>query len=514
MNKDFKSDYEEWLIHENAWNAYGANEITALSLSSYKLAAEAVRKVSSSSLDGISPLHISPLEPKIKVLEETREKLGAFCKNIHRDAENLIDDVFNYGVMKTLADVYALNPNDITCSRGGSEYKLKTAMATIIIDPLLKADFLSKVKKLDEDEVSDDLKAGLVDAVSRYYDGDVTPYMRNDSAYDLKNFREDIGLIIEYYEYLNPKDAKTMNKLLSGLAKDKNSRYQEDIRNIKFIAYTAQEPYRSLFFKYAKKLKIGDYDYHETNSSGKEEAQKYIASDKKLYVRFYQKNAYGKNNEGRYDPRGAYVTFFHEAGHAIDDLSLADDKFFFTTKKYNFTTVNADGQTVLQAAEKDVRDNIKNSVVKYIEDKGYEGLGIDADEIVRSIMTYNFSGYDTKLIQHKIYNDITQAYSSKFSMPDTNASIYCGISDVYGGFTDNKLNGSYHHDNSLKTDGTTYWNIPKVNNKYTGSQAKELWAEVFSRYMTSNEESIQELEAYFPTAMQIMNEQLIEPKGR
>lgn len=513
MNKDFISDYEEWLFHENAWNSYEAKEITAASFSAYKLAVEATRKISNSSLDGISPLYISVLDSKIEALEASREKLGDFCKNIHLDAENLIDDVFNYGVMKTLTDVYALNPNDITCTLGGTEYKLKTAMATIMIDPDLKADFLKKAGKLDKDEVSDDLKAGLIDAVSRYYDGDVTPYMKNDGAYDIKNFKEDIGLVIEYYEYMKPKDAKNMNNLLSGLAKDKNSKYQEDIRNIKFIAYTAQEPYRSLFFKYAKDLKIGDYNYHENNSSGKEMAQHYNRQSKKLYVRFYQKDPYNKNNDGRYDPRGAYVTFFHEVGHAIDDLSLDDDKFLFITKNYNFTTVNADGPTVLQAAEKDVKANIKNSILEYIEDKGYEGLGIDADEIVKSIMTYNFSGYDKKLVQHEIYDAVTQEYKNKFSMSGTNATIYCGISDVYGGFTDNKLNGTYQHDNSKK-DGSTYWNNLKANNKYTGSQAKELWAEVFSRYMTSNEESIRELEAYFPTAMQLMNEQLIESKGR
>lgn len=56
---------------------------------------------------------------------------------------------------------------------------------------------------------------------------------------------------------------------------------------------------------------------------------------------------------------------------------------------------------------------------------------------------------------------------------------------------------------------------PNGKNYFSAINLKEKeLQDSLSRYMTSNEESIRELEAYFPTAMQLMNEQLIESKGR
>lgn len=503
MNKDFKSDYDEWLIHEKAWESQGAKDISSSLNNSLNVSDEVVRLINTSGLEGIGAIKVNITKQAISRLEEDREKLALFCKKIHIDIEDMVDDVFNYGVMKTLADIYALNPNEVTLTSGGKEYQLESMMKAESKDPALKAEFSKKAKQLDKDKLTNGLKTGLIDAISRYYDGDVAPYMANASGYNKVKFNKDMKLVIEYYEYLNPKDAKTMNNFLAGPAKDKDKRYLEDINNIKFIAYTAREPYKSVFFKYLKKIKIADYDYHELNSKGEEKSQYYSGDSKSIYIRFYG------NNEGKDDLRGPYVTLFHEIGHGIDDLTLKDNKLLFWTTNVNYTTVDDSGVTAFDAATNDVRANISESVHNYIVKNGITKLTINENEIVQAIMTYSFSGFKPNTKEEEVYNEVIEEYGRKFSVEITNATIYCGISDVYGGYTDNKLRGVYGHDNKIDGNGNTYWNDLNSNNEYSKNQGKELWAEAFSRYMTSNDEAIEEMEKYFPTAMKVMTDKIL-----
>lgn len=500
MIKDYKSYSEDWLFHENAWSSFNAKEISVDFAEVLKLANEANNTIRSTGLEGIACPNISITQYDIKRLETEREKLQLFCKKIHTDAENIIDDIFHYGIMKTLADVYALNPSTITCTVSGTEYNLKSEMERVIFDPALKADFSEKAGKLDTDKPSDKLKESLIEAVSRYYDGNVTPYMTKSPGKDIKSFNEDMDLVIEYYEYLNPKDGKDLNKFLSGLAQDSDKKFQEDIRNIKFISYTAREPHRSVFFQYLNKLKISDYDLPEVYSNGDRPSQYYSSDTKSLYLRFYSSNGEGKN-----DPRGAYVTFFHEVGHGIDDLMQKDNKILFWTSKVNFYSTNGDELSVFKAAEKDIRENIRNTVDIYIGRVGYQITDSNKEKIVEGIMTYNFKGFTNPKMQD-IYNKVISDYKNKFSRNVTNATIYNGISDVYGGFSDNKLAGTYSHDNAIKKDGSTYWNNSDKSNSYKGSQGKELWAHIFARFMTSNDLAIDEYEYYFPSTMELMNE--------
>ena len=102
-----------------------------------------------------------------------------------------------------------------------------------------------------------------------------------------------------------------------------------------------------------------------------------------------------------------------------------------------------------------------------------------------------------------------QNYKNKFSNNKTYATIYSGISDVYGGYTDDKLYGRYWHDNKRLWDGSSYWNTNLLaGSSYNGQQSKELWAEIYSRYMTGNIDAINELHTFFPEAMCVMDESL------
>jgi hypothetical protein len=285
-----------------------------------------------------------------------------------------------------------------------------------------------------------------------------------------------MNLVIEYYEYLNPADAKKINKFLADLAKDGDKKYLEDIMNIKFIAYTARDPYQSVFFKYLNEIDIVDYKRSDKKS------QQYNGVSNKLYIRLY-----GPNGDGKNDPRGAYVTLFHEIGHAIDDLIVKDNKVLFFIP--NMKSTHGDGITVFNAAENDVRENIKRSVEEYVKPNGY---------------TPNFKGFkDEKSIENKTYEGVISIYTSNF-FNTTNATMFNGISDVYGGFTGNKLSSSYSHSKS-------YWT--NLFKQFNGLQGEELFAHAFARYMTSNDNTIEAMMEHFPTAMETIEEIFYTQKG-
>ncbi|WP_455717321.1 hypothetical protein [Anaerosporobacter sp.] len=505
MIKDIISDSELWLAHMQAWNRESAISINSILMEAYETTKDACTAISSSGLTGITGISQVLLKSKIDSLELEREKLYKFCEGIHENAEEEIDRPFHYNVMKSLTELYDLNPKDIVLSSTTPNVNLAYMMSQVVVDPALAASFTMKEWSLNWDEMNDDLKKSLIESVGRYYDGDVTKYM--NGSVSSNEFNKDIDLVIEYYEYLNPEDAKNLDDLFEEMKNDTTYDYSVDIKNIKFIAYTAPEPYKSVFFEYAGDLDIAEYNYPEKDSNGDSLSQHYSSDVKKLYLRFH-----GTVGEGKDDRRGAYAVFFHEVGHAIDDLITMDkeNKFLFwtTSTDIKWTTnhkIFSDGLTVQQTAENDVRENISKAVEEYAGNNGYNLSMSEINKIVTGLISCNFQENSLNKSCKKIYNAVKSQYSIQFSQSSTEATIYNGISDVYGGFTDNKTRGSYGH-STKNTDGTStyYWN--SKNGEYTGKQSKELWAHVFARQMTNNTDSLQKMQEYFPESLKKIEE--------
>jgi len=315
---------------------------------------------------------------------------------------------------------------------------------------------------------------------------------------------DDRQRMITVFEALHPGDADNMDDLFEDMAADTSGYdYSEDINNIKYIIYTADEPYRSIFLEYADNIVIGDYDYQEKDSDGNLKSQHYSPSDNEVYIRFHSNN----NNVGINDPQGPYVVFFHEYGHAIDDVAYKDGALF--DENYMTQDYTSGGLIMQKAAEQDVYNNIKASVKAYAISNGFIISDATEARITDAIMAFDNSGFKDGSTNDKIYDEVIAIYKSTFGGTPKDATVYCGISDVYGGFTDNKLKGTWGHSNE-RDPLSTYWNDWQLfgGTEYTGKQSKELWAETFSRYMTGNEEAIKELNRYFPTAIPIMDEAL------
>ncbi len=314
---------------------------------------------------------------------------------------------------------------------------------------------------------------------------------------DIKTLnKDDRDWVVKVFEEAYPGSSAKLNEFFEGMRNDKKYDYSEDINNIKYIVYTADKDYRSVFFRYLGDVTIAEYNYNGDD-------QYYDIGANKLYLRFHS----GKSNEGLIDPRGPYATFFHEFGHGIDDVAYNDILFFdekFMTQDFKVKG----GKIVFQdAAGQDVRDNVKTSVMLYAKANKYTISETIITKITDAIMEFGNKGFKDRSIEDKIYDGVIAKYTSAFgSGTGKQATVYCGISDVYGGFTDNKLKGTWGHSNEKG-----YWN--SEDGDYTGKQGMELWAETFSRYMTGNEESIKELNSYFPTAIPIMDDALDSLKG-
>lgn len=247
-------------------------------------------------------------------------------------------------------------------------------------------------------------------------------------------------------------------------------------------------------------MEIGDYNLALKDNDGKKVSQNYNSKGEKLYMRFC-------GLEGLNDPRGPYVTFFHECGHAIDDLSAKDVNKKFLLWEYankkKFTIwdyTNAEGFDLQQVAYQDINNNVENYVDQYVANpaNGVNLTQTNKDDLILKIFEYNSTSFDSSSDSYIVYNATIKEYHDIFFVPTTMKTIYNGISDVYGGYTDNKLKGLYGHSND-------YW-INTKTQEYSKLQSKELWAHGFARFMLSDDVVIKEMEVYLPDSVKTMEE--------
>jgi len=297
---------------------------------------------------------------------------------------------------------------------------------------------------------------------------------------------DDRERMITVFEALHLGDAKNMDELFEDMAADTSGYdYNNEIQNIKYIVYTAEEPYRSVFLKNAGELEIANYTYTK-------DSQYYSGDKNKLYINF---SSDPNTTCGINDYRGPYVVFFHECGHAIDDLSKKDG--WFSTEWITADYKASNGNTILEAAVGDVRTNLENSAIAYAANPTNK-ITLTTDQlksIVSDIMKPNSdkSKYATVCEEARVYTALVNKYSTDLA----DNSVYNGISDVYGGVTNNTVQGSSGHNDS-------YWyNSSGVS---TEKQSRELWAHYFARNMTGSTASILAMENYFPEADKIMDE--------
>lgn len=268
---------------------------------------------------------------------------------------------------------------------------------------------------------------------------------------------DDKDEFIKIYEIYNPEKKKKLDNLLSKLT-------EEQIREVKYILYTADEPYRSIYLNELESYTIGNVSGSDTGF--------FRPFDNTINVDMIAEPT---------NPRGPYTTFFHESGHALDYNFYNDGNF------YSLTYRNAEGKSLQDVIFEDVRNDIRQTIAKYTSD----------EKIQENLLNYLISGKNNRGAltkkEEKILENVLKAYKKDIAGMEKEA-----YSDIYGGVTDNAIVGNYIHTKE------NYWY--DENGNATGTQAKELWAEYYSYCMTGNEEALENLREHFPNAAEFLDE--------
>lgn len=298
----------------------------------------------------------------------------------------------------------------------------------------------------------------------------------------LKNTPDaDKDKLIDEYEKNNPYDAKKINEFLKTGVNNKIT--EEDIKNIKFLIYSAPEPYKTAYLQNIWKFKIanGDNDINAFYSSSL------------LFGLYGRSVEYDYPDSFADDPRGPYTTFFHECGHGIDDLGDQSTPWGYDTQTFKVYSDEMGKEiTVKEAIKYDVYYNEKNphsvtSMASSIIDRGGTEAGGDIDAVIKAFQNGNPENlsdknrelYDAILVEQTLYHNNRGAEMES-------------VSDVYGGVSNNALSNGYYHRND-------YW----VDDQNPG---RELWAEYFSYNMARDDKALENLKEYFPESYKVLEE--------
>ena len=267
---------------------------------------------------------------------------------------------------------------------------------------------------------------------------------------------DDKDEFIKIYEIYNPEKKKKLDNLLSKLT-------EEQIREVKYILYTADEPYRSIYLNELESYTIGNVSGSDTGF--------FRPFDNTINVDMIAEPT---------KPRGPYTTFFHESGHALDYNFYNDGNF------YSLTYRNSEGKSLQDVIFEDVRNDIRQTIAKYTSDEKMQ------ENLLNYLISDKNNLGDLTKTEEKILENVLKAYKKDITGMEKEA-----YSDIYGGVTDNAIVGNYSHTRE------NYWY--DENGNATGAQAVELWAEYYSYCMTGNEEAMENLREHFPNAAKFLD---------
>ena len=284
--------------------------------------------------------------------------------------------------------------------------------------------------------------------------------------------KEEKQKYIDFYEKNHPKDAEKLENFLH--TGDSDNLSEEDIMNIKYLAYTAPAPFAYIYLN-----SMGNYSIGNTK-----EAKGAYYSPSSNTVNYSYPNSFQK------DPRGPYTTFFHETGHGIDFTANLTNKKGADTNNFTIYSDKLHRKVTLhEAIEYDVYYNKDNphsisSIAEEVKAGGGSGKNGDVNNVIRAMKQGSNKGLSKE--DKKLYN----AVKNKFNSSTPNGEAYEAVSDVYGGMSGNELRNGYGHEKS-------YWTDPN-------NPGEELWAEYFSYNMAGDSENLNNLNDYFPEASKVL----------
>jgi len=251
---------------------------------------------------------------------------------------------------------------------------------------------------------------------------DPTKYI--SSPYAQLSFAEREFYVVLFETDTDNKDyVKNMNSVKDAFAKEGFADWEKHLSNIKFMAYSADEPYRSIYLK-----NVQNVEYDLSNKAHP------VTGGKKIHI--------DASNFSLTNPQ-YYGTFFHESTHAIDS-SLGN---LSTNHTYN-------GANLTDVLEADVRDRVEKEIQFYLTQGSYKYLS-DADKLLlKAIIMDSFMNQ----VDYATFGDPNFAMiipAGASLKPSTALSFYTDVrkgikadmtsmaSDAYGAFTGNTVGGGH-----------------------------------------------------------------------
>ncbi len=290
----------------------------------------------------------------------------------------------------------------------------------------------------------------------------------------LRNNPDDLEKVMEVlkYEDQHPDHAQKTDNFLDPLE-------TQDILGIKYLMYTAEEPYRTLTLEYLDRFEITS-----TTDSG---------------VFYPSDNAITFNVENdRVNDRGAYFTFFHELGHAIDYYSGADQGM----DGYYTNSFTIDGQNLSDRMYDDVENRIRTDLEAELNQEAYQHLNEEdkvnmVNNIADEFIYRGPSDFALTSEEEELYETIRVQLSDELR-----TDAHHNASDIYGGATVNEIIGKWGHHNA------SYW----IDDN--GERVREPNMEGFASYYGSimieegefRDEQLESVDVYLPESREFMDE--------
>lgn len=265
----------------------------------------------------------------------------------------------------------------------------------------------------------------------------------------------------------------------------------QDEVQIKFLGYTAAEPFRELFIRYLDQFSISSTTQSGVFNSGSNTLAFDVAAD-------------------RTNARGVYYTFFHEIGHAIDYYYGQENG---SSGFYSGSFVDSQGRTLSECNRIDVENSLSQSLSNLvITDPTFSQWSAQDQQramtaVLSNLMNYNLDFGTLTTDEQALQNALRAEYRTLLTGADNE-----NASDVYGGITNNTIVSTYGH-HGVEVDGSTYW--LNADNSVRRTTEKESFAEYYGRYMVADPEKTAGLTStgtYLPESVICIEEMLASMK--
>lgn len=410
-------------------------------------------------------------------LEENANKLAEEYRKVHKIRNSVSDilpidsrrkkdpeeiyDMMQY-IEKIDADIYDIDAYLMNSLGNLDGLIIKTS--DLIHERTIKNRKLTNFTDIWQTGVGQDFEKYL----SRYQDRDPRALMKS---------------IVDNFEKERPDVAKEFDAFL---ATNDEPISAEDKRAIKYYAYTASEPYRSMFLMNLKNFRFSDknIDENDIEHYRRKDDKFKTTDDGKIYIK-----------SPKLLDKDGIETLFHECGHALDDQSNTYLKNGYDTEAMRIK-IGKKSYSLNQAMDYDIFDNpnVVNLRTMVGNAHSFTHSSGDVDNVINA---YRNNTYDSLNDDDKqLYNTTRNAFIRNFPIHE---NAYSSVTDAYGGATKNAIRRTETGDIVGWGHDDDYWNTG-------GKKDREFFADYFSQNMMGDASAVATTKTYFPTATNIIDE--------